>query len=101
MRGILSTEGPRGAASGPGSGRAGIPGSGRRGGLLGLSVGCYKDGSTEFEYALISRSGLESEDLGADEAKISKALMQPLCGHAKPLGRAGLHSWSHPCPRGP
>lgn len=40
----------------------------------------------QFERALKSRSGLESEALGADEAKISKAPVQPLCGHTEPLG---------------
>lgn len=86
---------------GPGSGRAGIPGSDRRAGLLAVLGEPYKDGSTESGCALTSRSGLEREDLGEDEAKISKALTEPCCVHAKPLGRAGLHSRSHPCPTGP
>lgn len=33
--------------------RAAIPGPGRTGGWLGLSLGCYKDGSTEFECVLV------------------------------------------------
>lgn len=49
----------------------------------------------QFERALKSRSGVESKDLGADEAKISKALMQPLCGDTEPLGSPVLQGQKH------